>query len=146
MAQVLHLPEPSSDDDGLLRESKLRTWWSLYMIDQWSSAGLNIPRQIQDTSQFPLPMPGLDIHSLASEEDIDSSLQSTKPGLLGYVVILARMVGHIQHLHRQLADGTLNDTGTEFSTRQLACELESFTQNLPANLQLTKENMERMPV
>ncbi|KAB8238227.1 Zn(II)2Cys6 transcription factor [Aspergillus alliaceus] len=122
MAQILHLPEPSSDDDGLLRESKLRTWWSLYMIDQWSSAGLNIPRQIQDTSQFPLPMPGLDIHSLASEEDIDSSLQSTKPGLLGYMVILARMVGHIQHLHRQLADGTLNDSGTEFSTRHLRIE------------------------
>ncbi|KAF7588268.1 hypothetical protein BBP40_005954 [Aspergillus hancockii] len=141
MAQILHLPEPAPEDDALMTESKLRTWWSLYMIDQWSSAGLNIPRQIQDTNQYRLPMSELVFQGLAPGQPIDSDVRPPKPGLWGYMVILVKIFGHIQHLHRQLADGTLDDSGTESATRQLANELDSFIQNLPTDLQLTIENM-----
>ncbi|KDE86000.1 hypothetical protein COH20_004341 [Aspergillus flavus] len=142
MAQILRLPEPSQDDDEVMRESKLRTWWSLYMIDRWSSAGLNIPRQIQDCDQFQLPMSELDFHNLAPGQPVGKDSRITRPGLWGYMVILARIFGQIQHLHRRIADGTLDNSGIESSTRQLASEFETFIQGLPSGLQLTKENME----
>ncbi|OGM51156.1 hypothetical protein ABOM_000117, partial [Aspergillus bombycis] len=142
MAQILRLPEPSLDDDEVMRESRLRTWWSLYMIDQWSSAGLNIPRQIQDSNQFQLPMSELDFHSLAPGQPVDNVSQITRPGLWGYMIILVRVFGQIQHLHLQLADGTLGNSGIETSTRQLASKFETFIQSLPSGLQLTTENME----
>jgi hypothetical protein len=143
MAQILRLPEPAAEDDGITIESKLRTWWSLYMIDQWSSAGLNIPRQIQDTNKFRLPMPELVFQNLTPGQAIDSDVQTHRSGLWGYMVILVKIFGHIQHLHRQLADGTLDDSGTESATRQLANELDSFIQYLPIDLQLTNANMKR---
>ncbi|KAK6811579.1 hypothetical protein RU639_012758 [Aspergillus parasiticus] len=142
MAQILRLPEPSLDDDEVMRESRLRTWWSLYMIDRWSSAGLNIPRQIQDCDQFQLPMSELDFHNLAPGQPVGKDSRITRPGLWGYMVILVRIFGQIQHLHRQIADGTLDNSGIESSTRQLASEFETFIQGLPSGLQLTKENME----
>ncbi|KAE8419584.1 hypothetical protein BDV36DRAFT_134783 [Aspergillus pseudocaelatus] len=142
MAQILRLPEPSLDDDEIMRESRLRTWYSLYMIDRWSSAGLNIPRQIQDGNQFQLPMSELDFHNLASGQAVGNGSRITRPGLWGYMIILVRIFGQIQHLHRQLADGTLGNSGIEASTRQLASEFEAFIQGLPAGLQLTMGNME----
>ncbi|KAE8381257.1 hypothetical protein BDV26DRAFT_278846 [Aspergillus bertholletiae] len=142
MAQILRLPEPSLSDDEVIRESKLRTWWSLYMIDQWSSAGLNIPRQIQDSNQFQLPMSELDFHSLTRGPPVDSGSHITRPGLWGYMVILVKIFGQIQYLHQQLADGTLDNLGIESSTRRLAAEFQTFIQSLPPGLQLTMENLE----
>ncbi|KAE8139189.1 hypothetical protein BDV38DRAFT_291578 [Aspergillus pseudotamarii] len=141
MAQILRLPEPSLDDDEIMRESRLRTWCSLYMIDRWSSAGLNIPRQIQDGDQFQLPMSELDFHNLAPGQAAGNGSRITRPGLWGYMIILVRIFGQIQHLHRQLADGTLDNSGIEASTRQLASEFEAFIQGLPSGLQLTMGNM-----
>lgn len=143
MAQILCLPEPLPDDDEVMRESRLRTWYSLYMIDRWSSAGLNIPRQIEDGNQFQLPMSELDFHNLAPGQVVDNSSRITRPGLWGYMIILVRIFGHIQHLHRQLADGTLDNSGIEASTRKLASEFEDFIQGLPSGLQLTMGNMEK---
>ncbi|KAE8165484.1 hypothetical protein BDV40DRAFT_286215 [Aspergillus tamarii] len=143
MAQILCLPEPLPDDDEVMRESRLRTWYSLYMIDRWSSAGLNIPRQIEDGNQFQLPMSELDFHNLAPGQVVGNSSRITRPGLWGYMIILVRIFGHIQHLHRQLADGTLDNSGIEASTRKLASEFEDFIQGLPSGLQLTMGNMEK---
>ncbi|KOC11742.1 hypothetical protein AFLA70_526g000670 [Aspergillus flavus AF70] len=96
-------------------------------------AGLNIPRQIQDCDQFQLPMSELDFHNLAPGQPVGKDSRITRPGLWGYMVILARIFGQIQHLHRRIADGTLDNSASEF---------ETFIQGLPSGLQLTKENME----
>ncbi|KAL2816227.1 hypothetical protein BDW59DRAFT_11268 [Aspergillus cavernicola] len=143
MAQILRLPEPSPEDDGIMRETKLRTYWSLYMIDQWSSAGLDMPRQIPDTSQHPLPMLELEFWQLRPGEQARGSMtRDRSPGLWGYMVILARIFGKIHELHRQLANGSLTDTETEEQTRVLALELEGFAQSLPSTLELTSGNLE----
>ncbi|KAL4786288.1 hypothetical protein BJX76DRAFT_130362 [Aspergillus varians] len=144
MAQILRLPQPSPEDDRVMRETKIRTYWSLYMIDQWSSAGLDMPRQIPDTGQHPLPMLELEYWRLRpGDRQIETTTQDHPPGLWGYMVILARIFGKIHELHRRLASGDFTDAETEEQTRALSLELERFAQNLPSNVEHTKDNLER---
>ncbi|KAE8150341.1 hypothetical protein BDV25DRAFT_172224 [Aspergillus avenaceus] len=140
MAQILRLPKPTQGDDTITVETKLRTWWSLYMIDQWSSAGLNIPRQIPDGSQHRHPISELKFQELLPGEVVDDCLL-VKPALWGYMVTLARIFGHIQHLHQRLADGTSDDSSTELATYQLESELECFLRDLPTEVRFNIDNL-----
>ncbi|KAL5048421.1 hypothetical protein BDW71DRAFT_213493 [Aspergillus fruticulosus] len=143
MAQILRLPETSPEDDRIMRETKIRTYWSLYMIDQWSSAGLDMPRQISDTDQNPLPVLELEFWKLRpGEQHNGTAEQKHSPGLWGYMVILARIFGKIHELHRQLVNSRITDTETEERTRALALEIETFAHNLPANVKHSQENLE----
>ncbi|KAL4927044.1 uncharacterized protein BDV17DRAFT_299297 [Aspergillus undulatus] len=127
-AQILRLPEPSPKDDRILRETKIRTYWSLYMIDQHKS--------------HPFPMPELEFWRLSpGEQHAGANIQN--PGLWGYMAFLARIFGKIHELHRQLADGQLTDTQTEEQTSQLALQLEEFVQSLPCHIQHTRDNLEQ---
>ncbi|KAL4949677.1 hypothetical protein BDW69DRAFT_69975 [Aspergillus filifer] len=143
MAQILRLPEPDAEDDMIMKETKIRTYWSLYMIDQWSSAGLDMPRQIPDNTQHPLPMPELGFQRLRPGGQQVDSIRDRIPGLWGYMVLLARIFGKIHELHRQLANGRLTDSETEEKTRELALQLEDFTQILPAHMELTRHHLEQ---
>ncbi|KAL4799950.1 hypothetical protein BDV19DRAFT_354087 [Aspergillus venezuelensis] len=143
MAQILRLPEPDAEDDMIMKETKIRTYWSLYMIDQWSSAGLDMPRQILDPTQHPLPMPELEFQRLRPGGQQVKCIRDHVPGLWGYMVLLARIFGKIHELHRQLANGCLTDNETEEKTHELALQLEEFTQNLPAHMELTRHHLEQ---
>ena len=142
MAHILHLPESKPTDDAITREIKLRTWWSLYMIDQWSSAGLNIHKQIHD-DHYPLPMLETEFWSLHPGEARETPTAPKKPGLWGYMVILARLFGDIQDLHQRLATGVLDERSAESTTQKLSIEFERFFQNLPKYLHFTMENLEQ---
>ncbi|GES65835.1 hypothetical protein ATEIFO6365_0012022700 [Aspergillus terreus] len=144
MALILRLPEASPGDDCLTREIKLRTYWSLYMIDQWSSAGLDIPRQITDTNHHPLPMSESKFWSLQPGEQMtDLSASVQQPGLWGYMIVLVRIFGRIQELHRKLANNQLSDAEAEEYTRQLALEFEQFSHDLPPDVKFTRGSLKR---
>lgn len=54
--------------------------------------------------------------------------------------MLARIFGHIQNLHKSLADGALNDMEAEQRTRNLAHELERYIDFLPLEIHFSVEN------
>ncbi|KAJ5552185.1 hypothetical protein N7494_001563 [Penicillium frequentans] len=139
MAHILHLPKSNTTEDSITQEIKVRTWWSLYMIDQWSSAGLNLPRQFHD-DQHRLPMAEIEFWSLKSGQKVES-ISRSRPGLWGHMVILARIFGHIQDLHQKLANGLLEEGTAEMITQDLAQKFEHFVQDLPLTLQFTSENL-----
>ncbi|KAL2853483.1 hypothetical protein BJY01DRAFT_65310 [Aspergillus pseudoustus] len=144
MAQILRLPEANPGDDSITREIKLRTYWSLYMIDQWSSAGLDMPRQIPDTNRHSLPMSETEFWRLGQGHRTPDVLARTRqPGLWGYMVILARIFGKIQELHRQLANNRLSDAEAEEYTRQVALQFQDFSHTLPLDIALTRDNLDR---
>ncbi|KAJ6170272.1 hypothetical protein N7485_007618 [Penicillium canescens] len=142
MAHVLHLPEPDATDDSITQEIKVRTWWSLYMIDTWSSAGLNLPRQMYDKGQNRLPMPEISFWSLETGHNLENGAQ-LGVGLWGYMVILARIFSHIQDLHVRLADGALDEHQAEAITERLAHEFDKYLQDLPSNLHFTIDNLKQ---
>ncbi|KAJ6083475.1 hypothetical protein N7467_007610 [Penicillium canescens] len=142
MAHVLHLPEPDATDDNITQEIKVRTWWSLYMIDTWSSAGLNLPRQMYDKGQNRLPMPEISFWSLETGHNLENGAQ-LGVGLWGYMVILARIFSHIQDLHVRLADGALDEHQAEEITERLAHEFDKYLEDLPSNLHFTVDNLKQ---
>lgn len=141
MANILHLPSSDIAEDSITKEIKVRTWWSLYMIDQWSSAGLDLNKQMQDDNHR-LPIQETKFWSLKPEELIGHDNQPGL-GLWGYMVILARIFGKIQDLHQQLSNGVLNEHHAEMITQELAREFETFEQGLPTDLHFTVHNLEQ---
>ncbi|KAJ5341212.1 hypothetical protein N7541_010336 [Penicillium brevicompactum] len=141
MAHVLHLPDPDPADDTITQEVKVRTWWSLYMIDTWSSAGLNIPRQIHDKGTNRLPMCERNFWCLEPGQRLEYDAQFGI-GLWGYMVMLARIFSHVQDLHVKLADGELNEQQVEEITEALADRLDRFLEELPSDLHFTVDNLE----
>lgn len=141
MANILHLPDSDASEDAITQEIKVRTWWSLYMIDQWSSAGLDLNKQMHD-----------DDHRFPILETVFWSLKpgqtiglDDKPslGLGGYMVILARIFGKIQDLHQRLSNGVLDEHHAERITQELSQELETFEQGLPPCLHFTLHNLKQ---
>ncbi|KAJ5933379.1 hypothetical protein N7454_005708 [Penicillium verhagenii] len=139
MAHILHLPESNATEDSIIQEIKIRAWWSLYMIDQWSSAGLDLPRQFND-DQHRLPMAEIEFWSLKPGQRV-TSVSSSGPGLWGHMVVLARIFGHIQNLHQKLAIGLLEEAQAETITQELAQRLEQFVHELPQSLKFTPDNL-----
>lgn len=143
LAQIVRLPTPNPNDGAISREVKLRTWWTLYMIDRWSSAGLAVPQQLPDDDHFHhLPMSEVKFWRLKPDDpESEENYSSESHGLWGYMVLLARIFGHIQNLHKSLADGALNDMEAEQKTRYLAHELEKFIDLLPIDVHFSVENL-----
>ncbi|CAG8175445.1 unnamed protein product [Penicillium salamii] len=140
MAHFLHLPKPDPTDDAITQEIKVRTWWSLYMIDTWSSAGLNLPRQIHDKGCNRLPMSERRFWNLEAGQKVESDTRFGI-GLWGYMVMLARIFSQVQDLHVKLADGELNESQVEDITRELADQLDRFLEELPSDLNFTRDNL-----
>jgi hypothetical protein len=141
MANILHLPSSDASEDAITQEIKVRTWWSLYMIDQWSSAGLDLNKQMHD-DHHRLPILETVFWSLKPGQAIGQNGQPSL-GLWGYMVILARIFGKIQDLHQRLSNGVLDEHHAELITQELAQEFEVFEQGLPSDLHFTAHNLKQ---
>lgn len=109
------------------------------MIDQWSSAGLGVPKQLTDDDCNPLPMNELkfwELNSVVSPFGVTGS-----PGLWGYMIMLAKIFGRIQNLHQRLANEKLSDQEAEYVTNSLSSNLESFMEVLPAEYHFSLANL-----
>ncbi|KAL2213109.1 hypothetical protein CC79DRAFT_1264706 [Sarocladium strictum] len=133
IASIIHLPRSVASDSIILQEVRLRVWWSLYMIDRWSSAGSDLPRQLQDT-QEPLPMDETQFECLTSRTNI------TRPGLWGRMVQLASIFCEVQDLHRQHVAHEISDEVADVRVQFISAELDSFVASLPPEIRLTEEN------
>ena len=148
MAKILHLPRPDPEDDAIAVEVKLRVWWSLYMMDRWSSAGNGLQRQLENETENPLPMEELQFQSLTASADPSTAI---RPGIWGQMVRLAGIFARIQDSHRQHAGrmhgGFTEDTALssasemEATAHRLAGELDSFLDQLPTAVVLSDSNM-----
>ncbi|KXJ85637.1 hypothetical protein Micbo1qcDRAFT_141315 [Microdochium bolleyi] len=110
MVQILKLRDGSDDDDAVTRETKLRIWWSCFILDTWSSRGANIRRQFM-ADHGPEGRPRLPM-----EESVFSSLKPGDPepadrgrGLWACVVELIEIYTHIQDFHLDLATSEIWD-------------------------------------
>ncbi|KAL4863286.1 hypothetical protein BDV12DRAFT_189794 [Aspergillus spectabilis] len=139
LALILDLPRRKCDD-LVERQVNLRIWWSLYMIDIWSSMGLNLPRQLDFVENHPLPTheevfislrPG----AISTDQDL--------PSLWGEMVILARTWTRIHHLNKASVNSLLDYQSLSVTVDSLARELRGWADALPPALQETPANLER---
>lgn len=142
MAQILNLGTVIEADDGVTRETKLRLWWTCFIIDTWSSGGSNLSRQFKLQAVQPrVPMDESTFFQL-KPGDPDVNITEWKPGLWGYMVKLVEIYAQIQDLNKYLAETLEWDEDTiEDAVRGLAVMLEAFEQSLRPEIKYSVENL-----
>ena len=99
LALILGLPHRPAAT-VIERQVNLRIWWTLYMIDIWSSTGLHLPRQIGFSEHTPLPCEEpLFLRFHASTQAPDHAL--LVPGIWGEMVHLAHIWTEIHEVDRK---------------------------------------------
>lgn len=142
MADLCGFPDASDLDDSITKEVIVRTWCSLYMIDQWSSAGLNLRRQIADEEKR--PMDENQFWRLKPGESFTPSTRAKPmPSLWGHMVDLVQTFGRVQDFHQGLAEGLMGEYETEFTTCKLKERFDEFSHlRLPLEHHYNPRNLE----
>jgi hypothetical protein len=141
MAKILHLAVESTIEATIMRETKRRVWWTFYMIDRWSAAGLGLSREFHNDCGYPaLPMAEAAFHHMKVNESEEIG-RIQEPGLWAHMITLVEVFGQIQDLNQHLAKDDLLGEQVESSVVRIADSLETYDQELPSNLRLNYENL-----
>jgi hypothetical protein len=144
-AMLLDLPNmiaPSRVD----QEVNLRAWWTLNMIDVWSSKGVNLPRNIHPRTDVPYPMEETVFLQLKREAfDLPSptSMQESAASLLTQMVKLNAILVEIQNLNQMAASAPVFQHSHHELVADLTARLEGWYNSLPLELQDTHANLSR---
>lgn len=140
MAEILRITVSDPSDSIILRETKRRVWWSLFMADRWCSAGRNLPRKMDDFNRaVDLPMDDdVFYHLEIGQETFDGPRGS---GLWAFSSILAGFFAPIQDLNRQIVAEDLPETDIDEAISILAQQLQSWNENLPDHIRLNEQNL-----
>lgn len=138
-AHLLGLAQHRPEDGAVLRETKSRIWWTLYMIDRWSSAGLGTPRQLERQEWQQLPLDEHDFHRLdVGQKYWDSP---SKLGMWAYMIFLAELFGPITDLNHSIASGKASQEHVSSHVAHLFSRLQKWQEDLPELLRLNVENL-----
>lgn len=142
MAQILKLGTVIDADNGITRETKLRIWWTCFIIDTWASGGSNLSRQFKLQPRRPrVPMDETAFFEMKPGEP-DLAPTQWKPGLWGYMVKLVAIYARIQDLNIYLAEtAEWDEDSIEDAVRGLAVELDTFEKSLRPNMNYSTANL-----
>ena len=141
LAQIMDLPNRPAKDE-IQRQVHLRVWWTLYMIDIWSSHGLgsNVPRLLEYRADVPLPAEEISFLSLGCGSK-DAGVRSG--GIWAEMVQLAHIWTEIHDLNRTTVSGSRDQQSLDDAVAVLASKLNDWSARLPEHLAETQENLER---
>lgn len=142
MAQILRIWTTQEADDAITRETKVRVWWTCFIIDSWASGGQGLSRQFQPAVRSPrVPMDESTFY-LLRPGDPDVPDHQWKPGLWGHTVHLVHIYRQIQDLHKDLADAVeWDEDSIEDRVRRLDMELAAFEASLEPGVRYSRENL-----
>jgi hypothetical protein len=145
MAQLLQLHKEDPADNEIAREVKRRVWWSLYLIDQWASAGLGLPRHFNGGPVPRLPMDEVAFSQLSitdSSRNVEP-LENWQPGIWSHMISLVKIFGLIQDLNHELGNQMhWDENSIEPRVLSLAEQLANFEYELPSTMVYTLDNLE----
>ncbi|CAG8898975.1 unnamed protein product [Penicillium egyptiacum] len=146
MVQLKGLPVALSSS-AIQRETEIRVWWTVWMLDNWASAGARIPRQLTVDPNFPAPMEERDFENLGHE---GPALTMTTPsdtaeaglhryGLWAQMIPLTEVIAPINEIHELTVQNRLTDDQLFERVDQISYKLDSWKLNLPSSLHFTPE-------
>lgn len=141
MAQMLHLDQDPAEGDQSHRETCRRVWWSCYMVDIWSSAGLGLARQLADHATTRLPMLEHDFQAVNAEDS--DVLCKTSLGFWAYMVKLVKIFAHVQTLHQVLLSPGHDDMYILNLTKRAAEAFEQYQAELPSDMAFNQTNLDK---
>jgi hypothetical protein len=142
MAQIAKLSVLNDADDGITRETKLRLWWTCYLVDTWASGGSGLPRQFDILNAAPrLPMDEeAFLNMRPGDPDVPAS--EWRPGFWGYNVKMATIYSHISDLTKRIIKSTIwEEEAIEDAVRESAVELTAFEESLPTTMRYSLSNL-----
>ena len=128
----------------LEQETNVRIWWTLCMIDVWSSNGVRLPRSIVPRDDVSLPMEEtvyLEMRRTDYELPSPTMLQESAASLLTQVVKLNAILVEIGELNKSAASGEIGGFELHGAVDILTVKLEDWYNNLPEQLKDTAENL-----
>ena len=142
MAQILKIWAPNEEDDGVTKETKLRLWWTCFILDTWASGGSGLSRQMSTAmKRLRVPMDETVFYNLRPGEP-DVSEHEWKPGLWGHMVFLVEIYVQIQDLQKDLAEvADWDEDSIERTVRGIDNQLIAFEHNLEPHMRYSKENL-----
>lgn len=141
IAYIIRLAEPRDNESAVQTETRARIWWSLYMVDRWSSAGLGTPRQMSDRQPSQrLPRREHIFHSL-SPKCPTWPLEEDAPGLWAHMITLVEIFGPIQDLNRLIALGSVDASFIAPTVSNLAKRLDDWQLALPKDDRLSASTL-----
>lgn len=145
MADIMKLNSVETQDITSLiqAESRRRTWWTLYLADNWCVSGLGM---LSPTSHgviaIDLPMDEADFQALHVDEQVPSRNGPCHTGSFAQIVLLSRLFSPIQDLNRQVAaQDSARGTNLDHEVEVLSQKLEEWTGQLPPDMGMSWENL-----
>ncbi|KAH8897243.1 hypothetical protein GQ53DRAFT_791831 [Thozetella sp. PMI_491] len=144
MAQLLDLPRrPASST--LEREVNIRVWWSLCMIDVWSSTAVKLPKVMPPSQDVPLPIDELSFLALqhGNEESStqDDAALSNNSQLLSQMVKLNRILSQINDFNQRCVVEDLDQHFVIHEVQEIELKLEQWRKELPENMRDHPDNL-----
>lgn len=144
LAILLDLPNMSVGT-RLEQETNIRIWWTLCMIDVWSSNGVRLPRSMIPRDDVPFPIDEsvfLDMRRENHDPPSPTLTQESYTSLLTQVVKLNAILVEIAELTRTAAANQASNPSLNVSVDALTGKLEGWYANLPTQLKDTPENLQ----
>lgn len=135
--QFSHVPKPLS----AVLTSKV--WWTLCMIDVWSSTGVNLPRQMVHDETIPLPIDESLFLSWKHDEVHDFDLlteNSRHSSLLAQMIKLNRILMEINDAIKRTVESGNDAVVLESTVTYLSMKLDVWYGGLPHLMRDTPEN------
>ncbi|OQE29812.1 hypothetical protein PENSTE_c002G04501 [Penicillium steckii] len=143
MAQLLDLPRREARS-MVEREVNLRVWWTLCMIDVWSSSGVRLPRLLTPIDSVPLPMDEILFMSLRPVQENDVPVTTdNKSSILAEMVRLNHILLQINQFNIRASENSLDSHSLMADVENLSTQLDVWFEELPAHMQDTRENLTR---
>ncbi|USP77436.1 hypothetical protein yc1106_04710 [Curvularia clavata] len=123
------------------REVNIRIWWTICMVDVWSSTAVRLPRIMPFDTTVPLPVDEFPFTSMSTDSEygfMDSASLSSP--LMAEMVKLNRILAKIIDFNRTCVSEHLEGMPLEKGMRELSRDLDVWLEGLPQHMRDTPEN------
>lgn len=137
-------PIPSLD---LVTDGFCKVWWTLCMVDVWSSTAVRLPRIMPMVSNVPLPIDEIPFSLMSPDftsgfvDHPPIPIQSASP-LLAEMIKLNRILSKVIVFNNRCVSEHLEGPVLEIEVRALSRELNGWLESLPPHMRDTTENFQ----
>lgn len=126
------------------REVNLRTWWSISMVDVWSSTAVRLPRIMPPDNGVPLPMDEISFNYMRSDFDPDFIHDTGAPAaaLFAEMLKLNRILSRIIEFNQACVTEHLEGISLINGIHALSSDLDMWLQSLPEHMRDTPVNFQ----
>ncbi|KAH7125691.1 hypothetical protein B0J11DRAFT_312165 [Dendryphion nanum] len=128
----------------LERELNIRVWWTVCMVDVWSSTAVKLPKIMPAETSVPLPIDEIPFSAMSAHftSSFINNPATYESPLLAEMIKLNRILSKVIDFNQGCVAEHLEGAPLEIGVRSLSRELEGWYEYLPLHMRDTPENFE----